>query len=228
MNFSIIFPTRERPHLLMKYLQSLIATTHNILALEVLIAIDDDDASYDDMVMPDFVRVFRTKRSLNFSRDYYSMLAKEAKGAWIIGANDDAVSETLNWDLIAYDILKEKPGVIYGWIEDGLGEWRAKGHGDYCCFPLLGREGVEALGYFFPARVPTWGADIWAKGLYDQVDSVVELPIVMRHLNYHNGTREQDMVSKRIAENQVSFRLEPAYNEINALLDVIRIKYASR
>lgn len=230
MKFSIIFPTRERPALLMKFLDSIHHNTQNFADVEVLIAIDEDDTSYDQMNWGFYplVKVFRTKRSLNFSRDYYTMLARESKGRWIIGANDDAVLETPDWDVVAYEILKDLPGVIYAYIEDGLGEWRAKGCGDYCCFPLQGREGVEALGYFFPSRIPTWGADIWTKNLYDQLDSTVVLPVTMRHYNYHNQTREQDMVSKRIAENQVIFDMRAHYDEVNKLLQVMRTKYASR
>lgn len=221
IKFSVVFPTRERIFLLKNLLTSIKQTTKNLDEIEVLIAVDSDDAITQEFLntypIP-FVKMFLVERSLNFSRDYYSFLAFQSKGRWIITANDDCVFETPNWDVLAYEVLKDKPSVIYGWIQDGIDGFRAQGHGNYCCFPLQGRGGFEALGCIFPARIPTWGADIWCKNLYDAVDSVVELPITLRHYCHHNQTRAQDHISKRIMENQVPFDMRPNYEEINKLL----------
>ena len=225
MKFSIVFPTRERPLLLNALLRSIHATTHRIEDIEVLIATDEDDKITRDFLLSthfEFVKVFYVQRSLNFSQDYYTFLAKQSTGQWIITANDDCVFETPNWDELAYGTLMDQPSVVYGWSEDGLGEFRAHGHGEYCCFPLQGRGGFEALGYIFPSRIPTWGADLWAKKLYDQIDSVVKLPIVVRHFCHHNNTREQDEVNKRIANNQIHFDIRPTYDEINILLRALK------
>ena len=223
--FSIIFPSRDRHELVSKLLGSIAAMTFNIADIEVLIAIDDDDTKSENFLknfgVP-FVQYFKVKRSLNFSQDYYTFLAKQSTGRWIITINDDCVFETPAWDVDAFNVLDQKPGVIYGWIEDGLGGFRAKGHGNYCCFPLQGRKGFEALGYIFPPRIPTWGADIWAKNLYDQIGSVVALPFTIRHFCHHNQTREQDHINKRIAHNQVPFDMRVTYEEINKLLQAKR------
>lgn len=227
MKFSIIFPSRERIDLLKNLLDSIKINTNDISNVEVLIAVDADDKESQGFLARNiaaypFVIPYAVERSLNFSRDYYTYLAKQSTGQWIITANDDCVFETQSWDTIAYEILKDRSGVIYGWIEDELGGWRAKGHGNYCCFPLQGRSGFEALGYIFPTRVPTWGADIWAKNLYDQVNGVVEIPITLKHYCYHNKTRDQDDISRRIASNQVPFDFRPTYDEINALLKAMK------
>lgn len=225
IKFSIVFPTRERPKLLKRVLDSINKTTKNLHEIEVLIAVDDDDSltwNYLGTIGFQFVKVFGVKRSLNFSRDYYSYLSTISKGRWIITANDDCVFETPNWDVLAYDILKKESGIIYGWIQDGIDGYRAQGHGNYCCFPLQGRGGFEALGYIFPPTIPTWGADIWCKNLYDQIDAVVELPITLRHFCHHNKTRDQDHISKRIAENQVPFEIKPTYEEINKLIRALK------
>ena len=228
IKFSIVFPTRERPDLLKSLLESINKNTFNLNEIEVLIAVDDDDITnygFVELSFP-FATIYRVKRSLNFSRDYYTFLAKQSTGRWIITANDDCVFETPEWDTLAYNVLKDKPGVIYGWIQDHLATYRANGHGNYCCFPLQGRAGFEALGYIFPSRVPTWGADIWAKNLYDQVNSVVELPITLRHYCHHNKTRGQDHISKRIANSQVPFDMRPGYDEINKLLAALKREMA--
>lgn len=225
MNFSFIFPTRERLDLVKRFIDSIEQNTDNIHDVEVLVAVDEDDVDtfgFLSNLKCSFLKIFTCPRSLNFSRDYYTMLAHKSTGRWIITANDDCVMESKRWDTIAYNVLNDKSGVIYGWIEDGLGNFRAKGHGNYCCFPLQGRVGFEALGYIFPERVPTWGADIWAKNLYDQVSSVIEIPITMRHYCYHNHTREQDNISRRIQSSQKPFDMRPSYEEINSLLAAIK------
>lgn len=225
IRFSIVFPSRQRTGLLHNLLESIKNNSKNIDKVEVLIAVDkDDQVTFNYLIHAkySFVKVFQVERSLNFSRDYYTYLAHQSKGRWIITANDDCIFETPEWDEIAYNTLKDYPGVIYGWIQDGIDGFRAKGHGNYCCFPLQGRAGFEALGYIFPPRVPTWGADIWAKNLYDQIDSVVEIPITLRHWCHHNQTRDQDEISKRIANNQVPFDMKPSYEEINKLLGALR------
>ncbi len=225
--FTIVFPSRDRTGLLFNLLQSIKRNTTGLAYIEVLIAVDEDDKITQNFLVNNkygFVKMFVVPRSkdMNFSRDYYNFLAKQSKGRWIITANDDCVFETEGWDVIAYNVLKDQPGVVYGWIQDGIDGFRAQGHGNYCCFPLQGRAGFEALGYIFPPRIPNWGADIWAKGLYDQVDSVVEVPITLRHFCHHNQTRDQDAISKRIAMNQVPFDMKPSYQEVNALLGALR------
>lgn len=230
MKFSIILPTRERPELMMQLLTSIANTTKELDQIEVLVAIDADDTVSQTFFSQNkwgFVQVFEVTRSLNFSKDYYNMLAKNSKGKWIMVCNDDGKFTTPHWDFMAEKVLNEYigtgPNLVYGWIQDNLGQWRAPGHGDYCCFPLFGRTGYEALGErIFPERIPTWGADIWSKKIYDQIDRVVHLPMTVEHLCHHNMTREQDHVSRRIMENQVPFNVEPAYDEINALLAVMR------
>lgn len=234
--FSIVFPTRERVSLLNDLLNSINANTFNIDDVEVLIAVDEDDTvtrSYLAEYRFPFVKVFPVPRSedMNFSRDYYNMLVRASTGKWIIACNDDAKFETAGWDVRAEKTLNafigDGPNIVYGWIEDKLGGWRAKGHGDYCCFPLLGREGIETLGYFFPEDIPNWGADIWAKNLYDNIGRAVRLPMIIGHYNYHNQTREQDAISKRIQDNQVGFDMKATYEQINKLLKVFRQKKAA-
>jgi glycosyltransferase involved in cell wall biosynthesis len=225
MKFSIVFPSRDRIDLLRNLLRSIAVTTYDLNHVEVLIAIDDDDKATYDFVYSlaySFVKPFKVPRSLNFSQDYYTFLANKSTGRWIITVNDDCVFETMLWDKLAFAVLDKLPGVIYGWSEDGLGDFRAHGHGEYCCFPLQGRAGIEAMGYVFPSRIPTWGADIWCKNIYDQVRSTVQLPITIRHFCHHNHTREQDEVNKRIMNNQIKYDLRPTYDEVNKLLSALR------
>ena len=221
IRFSIIFPSRERIELLGLLLESIATTTDNLNSIEVLIAVDDDDtptSEYLSTAPYNFFKFWKVQRSMNFSKDYYNFLAAQSTGRWIICANDDARFETKHWDTLSYDILKDLPSVIYGYCEDGLHGFRARGGGRYCCFPLQGRGGYNALGFIFPNRIPVWGADMHCRLLYDQVGSTVELPITIRHYCHHNKTRAQDGVSLRIAQNQVPYQIRSEQREVSALM----------
>jgi hypothetical protein len=219
--FTILFPTRERTGLLKSLLDSIEQTTHDLNSIEVLVAYDNDDEVTDGFIFGhsrNWIQWIKCSRSLNFSRDYYSRLAHFSCGRWIIICNDDAEFRTLNWDLLAEEALKDQPGIVMGWIEDGLADARHWDLGNYCCFPLIGREGYEALGYIFPETIPTWGADIWLRKLYDSTGApVVTLPITIFHVNHWNHSRPQDHINKRIQDNQVCYDLNPTYAQINIL-----------
>ena len=222
MKFSILFPSRERVQLAKQMLDGLVKNTADLSEIEVLVATDvDDPTDYSLLRSYPFVKAWGVNRSMNFSKDYYNFLAAKSTGEWIICANDDCVFETTGWDKIAFDVLNPLPRVIYGWSEDGLGGAKARGNGNYCCFPLQGRKGYEALGFIFPPRIPVWGADIWAKNLYEQVKSIVDLRIKIMHYCHHNGTRAQDGVSRRIAQNQVQYSVRPTQEEVGALANAL-------
>lgn len=228
--FSIIFPTRERPDLLRNILKTIRETTANINDVEVLIAYDSDDQKTHEFIDSDvrdgLVCWFECKRSLNFSRDYYSMMAKQARGRWLLICNDDVEFRTKDWDILAdkamSDAVGDGPDIMYGWVEDGLGAARMTQFNNYTCFPLLGKAGVDALGCVFPDDIPTWGADIWVRYLYGQIGKMVEVPITVFHLSHHNGTREQDDINKRIQANQVKFSMHPTDEQINTLTRALR------
>lgn len=224
MRFSIILPSRGRVGLLGQMLDSFKANTDDLSQIEILVVHDNDDdetKGFLDQLPKEvygFVKKFSTTRSMNFSKDYYNFLASKVTGEWIICGNDDMRCQTPHWDSVSYRILKDKPRVIYGYIEDGLGGAKARGGGEYCCFPLQGMQGVHSMGFVFPIRIPVWGADMWARNLYDHTGSTVKLPVTFFHYSYHNRTRKQDEISVRISQNQTPYSVRPEKTEIDALL----------
>jgi glycosyltransferase involved in cell wall biosynthesis len=222
--FTIVFPTKNRPALLKNILDSVQSKTSNLDSIEVFVAFDHDDPVTKEFFQENkysFIRTFQVQKSLNFSRDYYSMMARQGTGRWVLVVNDDAEFVTERWDVIADETLKMacegKPDIIYGWIEDDLGKYRLSQFCNYCCFPVMGRQGVDALGYVFPDRIPTWGADLWARHLYDAINRVVVVPITIRHICHHNQTREQDEISKLVEKNYQHGPVAPNRVEIKTL-----------
>ena len=229
IDFSIIFPSRDHQELLINLISSISRNTADISRIEVLIAIDACDANMNDFINThkySFVKFFKVQRSLNFSRDYYNYLCNQSRGRWVIGCNDDTEFMTKDWDKHAKESLEKYlqggQNIVYGWIEDMLGTHRMTQYGNYSCFPLLGREGINALGYFFPTDIPTWGADIWTEQLYRNVGRIVQLPIVIKHISIHNNLRAPDALHHRIASNQVPTSILPRPDQINAMIQALR------
>ena len=227
--FSIIFPTRERRFLLGNLLRSIRRNTMNPEDVEILVAYDNDDLQtrgfiFENQHLP--VTWVVCERTLNFSRDYYSMLAKQTQGRWLVICNDDVEFRTPRWDVLAWEALMAAVGegsdIWYGWVEDDLGAARCSEFNDYSCFPILSKQGVDALGYVFPERIPCWGADIWARYLYGEIARVVKVPITLSHICHHNGTRGRDDINKRVQEISGMFSMKPTPQEINTLLQFIR------
>jgi glycosyltransferase involved in cell wall biosynthesis len=202
INFSIIFPTRERPKLLSALLRTIETTTSEKDKIEVLVVYDDDDRETDKTVeiFEEFyrdikLRFYRVERSRNFSRDYYSFLAKKSKGRYVWAINDDAEFWTQGWDKIvllkAEEYLRDKPDrVVYIKVSDET-------HGEGAtCFPILSKESVEALGHFFNPLYPTWSADLklYTVFVHKDVDRVLDLSqdVFLGHNSPHNERRERD------------------------------------
>lgn len=234
MRFTLILPSRGRVGLLGQFIDSVKNMSDDLSQIEVLVVHDNDDSETRGFLdqlskhVYGFVKYWSVPQSLNFSKDYYNFLASKATGEWIVCCNDDARIETPHWDTLAFEILKDKPRVIYGYIEDGLGGAKARGGGEYCCFPLQGMKGVHAMGFVFPTRIPCWGADMWARNLYDQIGSTVKLPIKFMHYCHHNRTRPQDEVSRKIAQTQVAYSVRPDCHEVEALISALNGQVPTR
>lgn len=219
IDISVILPSRDRVGLLSQLLASIISTTDDIRRIEVLIAVDKDDVSTIGFLekyclSSRFVRYFIVDRSSNFSKDYYNYLYGISTGKYVMAINDDCEFMTVGWDT---ELLKAMDGmeVVYGVVEDGV---NASLRGvSYSCWPLLGRVGVERLGYFFPSRISTWGGDIWAAMLYRAVGAVVDVPVLIQHICHHNGTRERDNINYRVGALAGVYSVEPTAVEVSLL-----------
>lgn len=199
MNFSIIFPTRERPSLLLDLLASIHQTTANPALIEVLVGYDDDDQSTIDLLPQlafPWLKMLGRARGNNLSRDYHNWLYRQSTGRFIIVCNDDVIFRTQDWDTIALDrlnnYLADKPdGIVYGWLNDSL-QNRAGGI-NYSCFPLVSRRAADTLGYVMHDFWGGWNADIHLYHLYSSVGRVCSISEVwLDHISHHTGKRERD------------------------------------
>ena len=106
MKFSILLNTRNRVKYLENLLYSLITKTKNLQDIEVLINYDDDDSVSHDFAQNKFnlnIKFFRNPRPYSL-HSTINLMAKQAKGQYLIGVNDDIEFITKDWD----DIILKK------------------------------------------------------------------------------------------------------------------------
>lgn len=233
MNFSIVLASRDRPELLTNLIKSINDTTKDLSNVEVLVGID-----YDDMTTRklgdrlsrqyQFAKFHARDRSPMLNKDYLNWLYSNfSKGKYIIVCNDDTVFETPNWDQIIIekmeDYLTNKPDrIAYGYINDALINRYSLG---FCCFPLVTREGAEALGFAVPPEYPAWSADVALWKIYWASNRVCDLSAVMiKHISYHAGTRDRDNTNVHVQKLSTGYREDPGMidQHINRLKRAIK------
>lgn len=223
MNFSIVLPSRERIGLLENLLETIARNTKNINETEVWIAIDWDDVTSVNSVRRlsksyGFSQFIITDRQNNLSEGYYNRLAKISTGRFVQVLNDDCEFTTPNWDELAITVLEKyqrhmPDGIVYGKVQD-------EGNG-YSCFPLLSRQAINAMGWFFHPEMTAWGADIHLHEVYSKVNRAIDLPYAINHISHHTGKRSRDNVNYRLSSIS-RYNYASADGEANRLRNIIK------
>ena len=176
--------------------------------VEVVVAIDhDDDATIEmvDQLTIDFpfANFVGFDRKENISC-YFNELFHCCHGDYIIAGNDDIEFVTQDFDAIIHEkmaeYLKDKPdGIAMGWLDDGL---KNRPNNGFCCFPLLTRAAIQALGFIFPVEFPSWESDQNNWLLFNSVNRICysTKDVAIRHVSYHCGLRDRDSVSMRVEQ----------------------------
>jgi hypothetical protein len=118
--------------------------------VEVLVAYDDDDlASHNALRILDLYPDHKLKTNIvprkGYSRlnEYYNLLASESIGSWLMLWNDDAAMKTQGWDRRIEEVAAARPDSLVIELQDQM--WPA-----LCCFPVVRRMAVRAVGGFSP------------------------------------------------------------------------------
>ncbi len=193
IDFSLILPSRERTHLLKGLLASISKATADTSRIECLVAVDADDsesvnASEGLKNQYPWLTVVVGERQDNFSDGYYNRLANLSTGRYVQALNDDVEFVTPHWDRIAITVLKDyqerhPDGILYGFPADS-------GYG-YACFPLLSRQAVDAMTWFFHPEFSCWGADIHLHEIYSLAERVLHLPYKLNHAQQNDAVHQR-------------------------------------
>ncbi len=190
---SLIIPTRNRLQNLLRLLQSLSLTTQDRDGLEVVLVIDNDDRSYDDLKFEGILTITKvvapglTMGELNLAG------YNACSGHYIMLLNDDVVVKTKHWDKLATQAFRDFPDeVLLVHVNDKIFESRL------CTFPFVTRLFCELAGGICPSEYRRYRIDDHIYNVFNLLsvlghNRIVYLPeIEFEHLNALEGVSGPD------------------------------------
>ncbi|MBS0653497.1 MAG: glycosyltransferase family 2 protein [Verrucomicrobia bacterium] len=196
VEISILVPTRGRPVRLLDFLQSIIDTTANLSDVEVVLAIDVDDRSYDEMKWPDAnLKIVRSIAPQASMGSLNTRCLDNSSGKLIILGNDDVVFRTKGWDQIIVEESKRYPdGIFLMFAKDGIK------NDAFPCFPILSRECCSLIEDPFPKIYKGDGIDSHLFDIFLRLkdfgyDRFCYLSnVYMEHRHISNGKGDKDAI----------------------------------
>ena len=161
---SLIVPTRGRPHLLQRFLDSLGRTTANPASIEIILVIDEDDRATPAIGHPRLVirrvvgRAGRTMGELNTAG------FQASQGTFVMLLNDDVIVRTRSWDREVLRAAARFPDqIVLVHVNDGL----MRDH--MCTFPLLSQRFCELVGGICPPMYHRYRIDDHIEDLFNML-----------------------------------------------------------
>lgn len=141
---SLLLPTRGRPELVERFLQSVIAQSTHPELIEVILCVDDDDLkshgiSSNELALKLIIVPRQTMGAYN------AICLEHATGEITIAVNDDIIIRTKGWDEKVRALDARYPDGIYLGYANDLFKGRK-----LCTFPILSRETCAALTDPYP------------------------------------------------------------------------------
>jgi len=181
---SILIPTRKRPHNIQRLWDSIVRTVRNPLDIELVLYIDEDDDSYDNIKVP-FKKVSGKRIVLS---DMWNVCAKEACYDIMMYCGDDIVFRSKNWDrkvIETFDQFEDKIAYVFG--RDGSVHDRIYGtHG------FVHRNWFKALGYICPPVFSGDYSDTWINVVARLIDRHIYIDIFTEHMHPDFAKTELD------------------------------------
>lgn len=189
---SLLLPTRERPQLARRFLESVVAQSAYPRDVEVILYADEDDKASHDIDCPGLSihRIIGPRQSMG---SYNSACLAASKGGIVVLANDDMVIRTPGWD----ERLRQVDDSVEGKIYLAYGNDLFK-KGNLCTFPILSRRTCEVLkepyhhayrGAFIDYHL----MDIFKRLEHAGYPRIFYLEdVVFEHLHYRTGKAAKD------------------------------------
>jgi hypothetical protein len=164
MTISVLVPSRERPELLARSIESL-----GTGDLEVIVALDEDDPR-----LPDYdglgTAMVGPRHGYRSLQRYYNSLAARANGEWLLLWNDDCVMKTHDW----IEIVHSHDGrIVVLNPRTNHDNWRI----DMNVFPIFPRKMVELMGHVSLSR----HNDSWIEYVAREAGIMIRVPILIYH-----------------------------------------------
>ncbi|MGY4530942.1 hypothetical protein ACVW0Y_000045 [Pseudomonas sp. TE3786] len=216
VHISLLLPTRGRPELAKRFLQSVVDTAEALHAVEVILYVDDDDTGshHLDGGALHTERIIGPKQSMGV---YNTSCYRASKGQIIVLVNDDMVIRTVGWDTALRAMDERFSDRIYlGYCNDLLKK------GGLATFPILSRKTCELLVDPYPAAyagafIDVHLFDIFKRLQHQGFDRFIYLDdVIFEHLHYRTGKAAYDDTYKqrgRFQDDSIFIRLSSARSD---------------
>jgi hypothetical protein len=194
---SVLLPTRGRPELAWRFLDSLATTAGEPDRIEAILYTDEDDPASAAIAHPRLRTITIVGPPASMGAINTACL-RRASGDILILANDDLVVQTPRWDTTLRDCHRQYPdGVYLAWPNDHFASYRIS------TFPVLARRTCELLGDPYPeayrsAFIDTELFDIFTRLRHLGHDRLQYMKgVVFEHHHHRTGKRQRDATSRR-------------------------------
>jgi glycosyltransferase involved in cell wall biosynthesis len=184
---SLLLPTRGRPELARRFLQSVIAQSTHPELVEVILCVDDDDSGSHDITADGISLKVVIGPRQNMGA-YNARCLENATGEITIAVNDDIIIQTRGWDDKVRALDARYPDGIYlGYPND-----RFKGE-KVCTFPILSRKACEILGEPYPGIYKGAFIDVHLMDIFRRLERrgyprmVYAEDVVFEHVHYRTN-----------------------------------------
>jgi hypothetical protein len=199
---SILLPTRCRAESLKESLSSLLVNASDPYGIEILLAVDPDDAGCYTLDDYPELQVWIAPERFGYARlhEYFNFLARQAEGEWLMLWNDDARMMTPGWDEIihAHSLDHRPVEVLWPLVNHAAG-------GNL--FPVWPAWWADELGYVSLAS----NIDVWVSETARRLGVEVRVPIKVFHdrADVTGGHSDQTFAEGRALMGQGN---HPAYD----------------
>jgi hypothetical protein len=189
---SLLLPTRGRPHLIRRLFDSLAMHTASVEDIEVILYLDDDDETGQEISDARFslMKIIGPRLSMGA---YNTTCLGRASGDLIMLMNDDVIVRTSAWDRKVAELGRTIPdGIFLAYPNDiHIGK-------RMCTFPILTKRACELLLRPYPEEYKTYFIDWHVFDIFKRLRAMGYARIfyledvVFEHCHYMAGKAEFD------------------------------------
>ena len=173
---SILLPTRNRTKLVERSVRSLLSNSQDPTRIEIIVAYDDDDQIseqyFQSLQWHNLVESYQAlqcpKWGYSGLNHYYTAMAKQAQGQWLMIWNDDAIMQTAGWD---QHVANHKDFV--GMLHMSTENFKPT----LTLFPLIPKVWIDLFGEISQHQLN----DSWIQDICHEANAVREIPVTVFH-----------------------------------------------
>lgn len=202
---SLLCPTRKRPHNIRRLWQSVLETANSPDEVELVLYVDNDDSSYDDLDLETKNAVMVVGQRVVLS-ECWNRAYEHSKGDILFHCGDDIIFRTEGWDTVVKDTFAEYPDkIIFLYGNDGGPLVEFGTHG------FIHRNWVEAVGCFVPPYFSSDYNDTWLNDVAKLIKRHRKIDIYTEHMHPAFRKAEWDVTHQERMQRHRNDKVDELY-----------------